>query len=284
MAAPLLLDLQQRYRINPARLNRFDPIALKLLDLIFQSLKVTVDQELSLEWFTDLITAKGNMTDIWDWIEEKFMSPLRDQIIKLIEEEYDFAFENLKHGLGRYRSWIYRGIILYLQKTSYERNIGRVTAWDILDMLTNENGESLIKSVSFPSTTILVKFIVGNNVIPELYDMNLDQFMGVVLASMLINIPINVEIFGLETPIIIFHERLFKYNDNADKKYTLKLIKSLTGTNYDTFNFNNLVFLSGFVTLFSLINQDHQQYWIELTQWDDPEYPGRKKKYNFNNI
>lgn len=148
-----------------------------------------------------------------------------------------------------------------------------VTPWDIIDMLTDANGQSLIKTIQFPSKTVNVTFTVNNTLIPNVYDINLDQFMGMTTAAILLEkYNIVTDIFEISRPISSFNYRLGPYNrkyNDKQYKYSLKAIRGVDDDptyGYDTFRFDSMDFIAGFITPFSWIGEDHHKYWTEFKE------------------
>ena len=290
MDTTLPTDLHRVFWVDPIKLEIFDITAARLLELIFLSLRVTVDAELSLEWFKAIAIGTTDMVDIWAWINNNFSPPLHDEIVKFVEKEYDYAFKSLKQGLRRYKSWIYRGIVSYIYNSAL-RNVQlhgvngtlkeiSITPWDLINILTDENGDSLIRAIQFPTKTVSVSWRI-NNII---YDVNLDQFMGMILAVYIINddtantryfnIIRYVTIYEVTVPYIEFMPRVLSYlYHNEDEIYSLKI---KTNDMDGNISFNSLDFIAGFIIPFSWINEDHHKYWTEFKQWNDPQFPNGK--------
>lgn len=273
---PRLINMQRTYNVNPTKLNRFHGTGLKLLELILSNVRNIVEKELTIEWFKILVTT-GDVIDIWTWVNNNFSSPLRESIIKLVERGYDFAFKSLKQGLNRFHGWIYRGIVSYIYDYARINRINSITPWDILNILTNNNKESLIKSLMFPSNNVTVSFSLNGTEIPTIYDLNLDQFMGIILIATLLskdNRIIRVNIYDITHSAIGFLQRLLDYNnEHHQKKYLLTVPQHLVENLTNIYYFENIDFLSGFMTPFNWINNDYHNFWTEFKEIGDKEFP-----------
>ena len=165
------------------------------------------------------------------------------------------------------KEYIYQGILYYINRAT---GLTYVTPWDVINVLTNENGESLIRLIQFPST-ISVKFVVNNTPIPNVYDLDLDQFMGIILALRLMKLPASTTIFEIATPFESFSGRLYRHNKHERNKvpalYTLEVIERIFKYKTKVFKFDSMNFISGFITPFTWVGVDHHKYWTKFTQF-----------------
>ncbi|CAH6418227.1 Hypothetical protein HVR_LOCUS95 [uncultured virus] len=243
--------------------------ALKLIGIIFNTINPTVDSELNIEWFQAYVQTpyekRPTVKTLEQWVDEKFLPPLSIEINAAIEKEQDDIITNLAFGLKQRQQWIYQGIFNYIEKST--KNIETPTPWDIINVLTNEKGESLIRLVQF-SSKISVKFVVNNTPIPDVYDVDLDQFMGMTLALFFLRLRATAEIFEIITPAYMFNVRLSQYYETQHKKIPGLYALETTGGRF-TYKFDNMNFISGFITPFTWVGVDHHKYWTKFTQFAD---------------
>lgn len=283
-ADQLKTNLQDKFGFNDRELGYdglFHTSSYKFLDLIFESMRPALEADLSLEWMKKLYGAKG-FKSLDQWMSENFLPPLSVGINKLLNEERNYTLIGLENALRQMRNRIYRGIVSYLIDTAQQSHILLITPWDIVNMLMDDEGQSLIRLIQFSSRNIDVTFTANGTKLPSIYNLSLDQFMGMTLASMFLpQLTIIVNIFGLETEISSFLGRLASYNIKYDEeRHTYSLvatrgvaIKRLDDGQYKIFKFDTIDFISGFVTPFSWIGEDHHKYWTEFRQFDNPTYP-----------
>lgn len=193
------------------------------------------------------------------------------RINQLIKNEENFNILNIKRGLEDDKNRIYRGIVSYLYDTAEQQHIESVTPWDVISILTDDKGQSLIQLVQFPSKMLSVTFTVNGTSIPNVYDVTLNQFMGMVLASaILVKYQILSTIFGIQTQMSSFKERIRTYDVNHKRSlYILRVIGKIYGV--DVFSFDDIDFISGFITPFSWVGEDHHKYWTEFKQINNPQ-------------
>jgi len=87
--------------------------------------------------------------------------------------------------------------------------------------------------------------------------------------------------FNNTSTINSFFTRLTDYrikNVTGKKSYSLTIL--IPGFGERSYRFDNLDFLTGFVTLFEWIGEDHHKHWTEFKQCNDPGYP-QGKTLNF---
>ncbi|CAH6418223.1 Hypothetical protein HVR_LOCUS90 [uncultured virus] len=251
---------------------RYDITDLKLIEMIFNAIKPTVDSELNAEWFRAYIEIlrgkQQTVKTLEQWVNEKFLPPLSTKINTLVQKGKNNVILNLPVRLEQRQQWIYQGIFNYIEKST--KNIETPTPWDIINVLTNENGESLIRLVQFPSK-ISVKFVVNNTPIPNVYDVDLDQFMGMTLALFLLKLSATVNIFEITIPIKSFNVKLARYNESEYDKipglYALEATEGLFVYYTKIFKFDSINFISGFITPFTWVGLDHHKYWTKFTQF-----------------
>ncbi|CAH6418222.1 Hypothetical protein HVR_LOCUS89 [uncultured virus] len=282
MVEPVKNEIIQRFETNfgiggnMIRLIGYHVTALKLIEIIFNTIKPTVDSELDTEWFQTYLQTpygkKPTVKTLEQWINEKFLPPLSAEINSLIERDQEhFIMRGLTLTLSREQrqQQIYRGIFTYIDRNIDD--IYGVTPWDIVKVLTNENRQSLIRLVQFPST-ISVKFVVNNTPILNVYDLDLDQFMGMILALRLVTLQATITIFEITTNIQSFDERLSQYNEKQYNKIPSLYALEVTGEgifdyNTNVFKFDNMNFISGFITPFTWVGLDHHNYWTKFIQF-----------------
>ena len=255
---------------NQIALHRYHITALKLIEIIFNTIKPAVDSELNTEWFQTPYGKQPTVKTLEQWVNEKFLPPLSTEINIMIEKEQYNIMTNLAFGLKQLKQKIYHEIFNYINGNT--NNIERTTPWDIINVLTNEKGESLIRFVQF-SSKISVKFVVNNTPIPNVYNVDLDQFMGMTLALFLLRLRATVNIFEIITPVNTFKARLSQYNESQREKipglYALEATEGLFVYYTKIFKFDNMNFISGFITPFIWVGVDHHKYWTKFTQFAD---------------
>lgn len=247
------LGLGFREEINP---RRYHVTGLKMIEIIFDTIKPIVDAEINKQWL-DYPNKTTRVENLKQWVDKSFLLPLSNEIKSLIETEE--------------QNRIYRGIMRYILKVT--DRIDTITPWDVINGLTNDRGESLIKLVQFPPKTISVKF--DDIPLPNIYNLDLDQFMGMVLASKLIVFSTNTTILEITTPIDSFLLRLAHYNENQyyriDATYGLEVTQQVFRHNTEIFKFKSMSFIQGFMIPFSWVELDHHKYWTKFTQYPQGE-------------
>lgn len=157
-------------------------------------------------------------------------------------------------------------ILLHRLKPGHLREMLRT----FLTFLTNDNGESLIKPLMFPSQNVNVTFSVDKTEILIVYDLNLGQFMGIILGARLIssiNCSIDVTIYRITREYTEFIPRPMDYdNQHFQKKYFLTIFEKAIRDKIGIYYFENIDFASGFVTPFNWINDNNHKYWSEFRE------------------
>ncbi|CAH6418225.1 Hypothetical protein HVR_LOCUS93 [uncultured virus] len=253
---------------------RYHVTTLKFIEIIFNAINPTVDSELNIEWFQEYVQTPYEKQPIVNtpeqWLDKKILPSLSIEIDTIIEKEQDDIMTNLAVGLKQLKQKIYRKIFYYIDENN--KNIEQVTPWDVIKALTNEKGESLIRLVQFPSL-ISVKFVVNNTPVPNVYDIDLDQFMGMVLALKMMRLSASTTIFEIITDIDSFNVGLSRYDESEYKKirslYALGVTQGLGIYSTKIFKFDNMNFISGFITPFTWMGIDHHKYWTKFTQFTD---------------
>lgn len=227
--------------------------ALRLLEYILDSLAPTMEAELTTEWFNAAIrllkARRNNLLN--EWLSSQFRNPLRDYIRNRIYPQNHTTVVDL-------RTKIYRLIVSYILS-----NNTFLTPWDVINRLSNPDGTSMFKSVTFSARTVPCEFVVYGQHIAAVYDLNLDEFMGI-LATVLMIENYEVTIYGITSPIASFSPRLTEYEQITNPLYTLETRVQSPNGGPVTFVFNNLKFLAGFTLPFTWINDDHHKYWTNF--------------------
>ncbi|CAH6418221.1 Hypothetical protein HVR_LOCUS88 [uncultured virus] len=261
-------------------MENFHITARKFLEIIFDLIDPTKTGQLTKEWWIQREGDRNkNITVLTEWVNYNFLPPLSNEIIEVINGENVPGFLYNDH-VGR-ELIIKRGIIIYIDKMAKLNKIVDITPWDIKDFLDFE-GQSLIKNIKFPTQTISVIFTMGEEPVPyihNIYDISLDQFMGMILGIRfaMVDTKVNRSITIFETTVDdkSFDNRLTSYISANEAKpqtrYTLEI------PYYGIYKFDNLEFLQGFITPFSWVGDTPDSEFFKFKQWDDPQYPQGKE-------
>lgn len=199
-------------------------------------------------------------------------------LIKAIEEAWhEFDGFNTTAEPGLYRNAIFNGLMNFIERKK-DRNITLITPWDIIGILTNERGESIIPFVAFPSNTIQTEIMANNVNRKETYDLGLEQFLGMVAGADAIRngvaeyTPVrtdsifDVTIFGVTTKIDSFNDRLRNYYYELPEQLRQYHLVVPSYNQPRSYTFDNLEFVSGLVTIMNQAGKDYHRYRIELRQ------------------
>jgi len=250
---------------------RFHRTGLKfveiILDLIQQPLTNILDS-----YFDIPFDERG---DIGNRLRDIFSEQMLNIVINRSEKyRKGFVMGDKRILIKVYIDSIYIGIIAYLVAEANNKNISLIITWDIIDILTDQ-----IKIISFPSKELSVQFILDGEPIPGVYNLTLDQFMGMAAGSLSIPNRISTIILGISTELNSFLLRLQDYSRDKlkiYKSYSIKIAVSPLLYSFKDYEFDNLDFITGFVTIFGWIGKNHHGHWTTFKQWNDPKYPQGK--------
>lgn len=242
------LSIEERFgiQLDSSLINRFHPTGLCLLETI-------------LGMVYSNLHANESSSLLYDWLQELFRDPFATSLYNNIAS---ISFSSR----AELYTEIYREVVGYIADTSLY-----ITPWDIISRISNPDGTSILTSLSLPSQQIPVQFAILGNVIPSVYDLTLDEFMGIIAAYPFVG-DFSVIIYGITTMASTFRLRLEQYLNSIGSGVYVLTTTVQTDDGPLIYKFNNLTFLSGFITPFSWVNEDHHNSWISIVRWINGAY------------
>lgn len=218
-------------------------------------------------------------------IVSSIMLPIRENLdnnpLALMRNFPDVLMEKINQSVAKYygeidiySNAIFDGFLLFINEEATTRRLKLITPWDIIGILTDLNGDSIIPLISFPSNSISVQVILNDLNRREIFDLNIDQFMGMVAGAIIIetrgrmNSTFGVSIFDVITDITSFNDKLdsYYYLDRTQLRPYILIVPKFYQLPAKTFASDNLDFILGFVTIINLAEQDYNDYNVSVMQ------------------
>ena len=241
------LDIVYGIRPGDEKVNEIHITALKLFVMILDLLKPNIEAVLNEAWLTKY--RNNELAIIYEFSNSLFRGPLALSIEEYFETKDVFTIIDLREG-------IYRTIFDYI----FDDEADNFTPWDVLLACKDEDGESLFKTVTFPSETITVEVYVIDRWI--IYDLDLNQFMGILFSERIMGL-FRLKIMGILVSVDSFRNYLEEYLDILGAT-TFRLTYRNRIAQFD-----DIGFLSGFLTMLSHIYQNVIDMGVKLEYLDE---------------
>ncbi|CAH6418230.1 Hypothetical protein HVR_LOCUS98 [uncultured virus] len=279
----IIRDLQQKfwygnqYKLDIVEdlfdLESFHTTSLKFIEIIFDTIRPTVDAQFTKDWENTQLRQNPFGKSIDEWVTDNFLFPLSASIFELIEKEEPQRALNIADYSLILKSGIYRGIFFFIYQSFTDNySLSIITPWDIIDFLTDQDEQSLIQLLQFPSRDISVIFNVDDKPIDGIYNFNKEEFLGILAGNRAVPFKILVTIIGVQTRLDSFEHMLdTTLNPHAwiESKYVLKTL-------FDIISFKTIDFIGGYVTLFNILQLDHHRYWTRFINYDREHPKGQE--------
>lgn len=209
---------------------------LKLFVTILDLLRPSINAVLNGEWLTKY--RNNELMIIYEFTNSVFRGPLALHIEEYFENNDIFTVYVLRQG-------VYRAIFDYIFAADRY-----YTPWHLIGICRDEDGESLFKTMIFPSDNITVEVYFEDGSI--IYDLDYDEFMGILFEERVIGVPrLHLIIMGIRVLPDSFDKSLNDYLEVTTNITTFRL--TYQG---EIAQFDNIGFLSGFCTMLSHIHQN----------------------------
>lgn len=247
MSDTLALSIKNRFNIiiDPSLILRFHPTGLRYLEYILGLVYSAMHDN-------------PPDSSLYNWLQEIFRDPFASELYDKIASKAYSSHDDLYTD-------IYAEIVTYVASTLFN-----ITPWDIIRKIANPDGTSILDSFHISNQQIPVQFAVMGDTLPDVYDLTLDEFMGIIAAYPFVG-DFSVIIYNITTLASSFKERLEQYLNQTEGKNKLTTTVQSDGGPLD-YQFDDITFLSGFITPFSWFEEDHHNSWTTFEQLINGSY------------